>query len=221
MTKQYPSKQYLIEVSNNREFSEGVPPEIVIVMARHLLASMEQEPVALPDYMTKISAPTIANILANDDETPMANAARILAVEVNFWRKSPLYTAPQLPQPAVVPEMTACHAYDLLIKKSGVMSPVDSYACGWNDCRSAMLQGTEPVSQPYTLQNDQNEFIEVSQEVFHESINGISTAVRYPNMDDIAFEIDGAQAAYIIGKRSRDDVERFRIRRKYVVLNDG
>lgn len=45
MTKQYPSKQYLSEVISNREFAESVPPEIVIVMARQLLASMVQEPV--------------------------------------------------------------------------------------------------------------------------------------------------------------------------------
>jgi len=44
VTKQYPSKQYLSEVISNREFAESVPPEIVIVMARQLLAGMEQEP---------------------------------------------------------------------------------------------------------------------------------------------------------------------------------
>lgn len=74
--------------------------ELFEIALSALTDGMEQEPVALPDYMTKISAPTIANILANDDENAMANAARILAVEVNFWRKNPLCAAPQLPQPA-------------------------------------------------------------------------------------------------------------------------
>lgn len=66
-------------------------------LARMALAGMEAEPVSIPSHMTKISAPTIVNILANDEETPMANAARILAVEVNFWRKDPLYTSPVAP----------------------------------------------------------------------------------------------------------------------------
>ncbi|HBS9901970.1 TPA: DUF551 domain-containing protein [Klebsiella aerogenes] len=36
--------------------------------------------------------------------------------------------------------MTACQAYDLLIKKGGVMSPVDAAVFAWNACRAAMLQ---------------------------------------------------------------------------------
>lgn len=50
------------------------------------------------------------------------------------------------PEPAVLEEMTACKAYDLLIEKGGVISPVDSFVYAWNACRAAMLQGAEPAS---------------------------------------------------------------------------
>lgn len=65
---------------------------------------------------------------------------------------------------------------------------------------------------------DPNEFIEVSSPVFHEALNAVKTTCTHPNMDDIAFEVDGFPMAYIIGKRSRDDVEKFRIRRKYILV---
>lgn len=69
---------------------------------------------------------------------------------------------------------------------------------------------------------DQNEFIEVSKPVFHESLNAIKTTCSHPNMDDIAFEINGSPVAYIIGKRERCDKEKFRILRKYVLaVNHG
>lgn len=63
---------------------------------------------------------------------------------------------------------------------------------------------------------DPNEFIEVSRPVFHEALNAIKTQCTHPNMDDIAFEVDGFPMAYIIGKRDGDR-EKFRIRRKYVL----
>ena len=51
-------------------------------------------------------------------------------------------TAPIAPE-----EMTACKAYDLLIEKGGVISPVDSFVYAWNACRAAMLQvGNSPVT---------------------------------------------------------------------------
>lgn len=69
---------------------------------------------------------------------------------------------------------------------------------------------------------DPNEFIEVSRPVFHEALNAIRTTCTHPNMDDIAFEVDGFPMAYIIGKREKGDQEKFRIRRKYVlVVNNG
>lgn len=89
MTKQYPSKQYLSEVISNREFAESVPPEIVIVMARQLLAGLEQEPVyqVLGDgSWTDYSKQQLEDLLESKPSTLFRVA----------------YAAPQLPQPAVV-----------------------------------------------------------------------------------------------------------------------
>jgi len=94
MTKQYPSKQYLNEVISNREFAEGVPPEIVIVMARQLLASMEQEPVAWTDAeeLRDAKEGACGYLFALDGKAnKFADPRRMIM----------LYAAPQLPQPAV------------------------------------------------------------------------------------------------------------------------
>nr|WP_314520695.1 hypothetical protein [uncultured Lelliottia sp.] len=133
------------------------------------LAGMEAEPVSIPSHMTKISAPTIVNILANDEETPMANAARILAVEVNFWRKDPLYTSPVAPQPLTNSERAELENYlnaqqvdsDLFHMAASaiddlLMSKDRSGAGVWADVpaklrRAAMLQGAEPVTMAYKL----------------------------------------------------------------------
>lgn len=64
------------------------------------LAAMDSEPVTVPEHITYISEPTILNILANDDSSPMANAARLLAYEVRFWRSFPLYRHAQ-PAPVI------------------------------------------------------------------------------------------------------------------------
>ncbi|HAX9713971.1 TPA: hypothetical protein SMI06_003818 [Serratia marcescens] len=58
------------------------------------LANREAQPVAVPEYLTYLRDPIISNVLADDDDSPMANAARILAREVKFWRSQPLFTAP-------------------------------------------------------------------------------------------------------------------------------
>ncbi|EMY0668508.1 hypothetical protein AAIC16_001554 [Serratia marcescens] len=58
------------------------------------LANREAQPVAVPEYLTYLREPIISNVLADDDDSPMANAARILAREVKFWRSQPLFTAP-------------------------------------------------------------------------------------------------------------------------------
>lgn len=50
------------------------------------------------------------------------------------------------PAPVIPPEMTACQAYDLLIKKGGVMSPVDAAVFAWNACRAAMLAAAQPAT---------------------------------------------------------------------------
>ena len=93
MAKQYPTKQYLSEVISNREFAESVPPEIVIVMARQLLAGIEQEPM----YQACKEAGVWVDIEPDDVDSLKANGEQI----------RPLYAAPQLPQPAV-PETLPC-----------------------------------------------------------------------------------------------------------------
>ncbi len=154
MTKQYPSKQYLSEVISNREFAESVPPEIVIVMARQLLASMVQEPVyqVLGDgSWTDYSKQQLEDLLESKPSTLFRVA----------------YAAPQLPQPAV---MTPDYSQFL----SDVMTAAGLLSHGKRDkalanslsefcvaermrmdapCRAAPLEGAEPVSQPNTLRD--------------------------------------------------------------------
>lgn len=70
-----------------------------------LAANREAQPVEVPEYLTYLKDPIISNVLADDDNSPMANAARILAREVKFWRSQPLFTAPPAP---TFPERLPC-----------------------------------------------------------------------------------------------------------------
>ncbi|WP_220703766.1 hypothetical protein [Citrobacter braakii] len=102
-------------------------------MARQLLAGMEQEPVAymVGDY----------SLLHYQDPR----------VDEYLGMATPLYAAPQLPQPAV-PDELAGKSFEYIANKFQVsMSEAQWILVGWNACRAAMLQGAEPVSQPYTL----------------------------------------------------------------------
>ncbi len=56
-----------------------------------------------------------------------------------------LYAAPQLPQPAVPPEYATPARADNEWQ--------NGYCIGWNACRADMLQGAEPVSQPFKLRD--------------------------------------------------------------------
>lgn len=161
MTKQYPSKQYLSEVISNREFAESVPPEIVIVMARQLLASMEQEPVAW-QFKERVWVKGLGHVwkqrLEGENPIPEGDPACDMIKDI-----MPLYAAPQLPQPAV-PDYDALRlAFEATERKSEYGFNLQKYGIGYADeatqlrweqwvaCRAAMLQGAEPVSQPYTL----------------------------------------------------------------------
>ncbi|MGL5599450.1 MAG: hypothetical protein ACRDD5_00940 [Silvania sp.] len=63
----------------------------------------------------------------------------------------PLYAAPQLPQPAVVPLAVSWEDVPEKITEDD-MGLASAWAHGFNQCRTAMLQGkAEPVCQPYTL----------------------------------------------------------------------
>jgi len=93
-----------------------------------LFAGLEQEPVALRYRNIK------SDKWCYTSETTIDSNLTNLVQE-------PLYAAPQLPQPAVVVPS---------IKPDWMNN---EFNAGWNACRSAMLQGVEPVSQPYTLRD--------------------------------------------------------------------
>ncbi|WP_270425597.1 hypothetical protein [Klebsiella variicola] len=90
---------------------QSVYLDMALAGMRQLLAAMDSEPVTVPEHITYISEPTILNILANDDSSPMANAARLLAYEVRFWRSFPLYRhaqpAPVVPDDGLIAELLA------------------------------------------------------------------------------------------------------------------
>lgn len=94
-------------------------------LALQLLASMEQEPVA---YMHH-SGQVVMREECCDDE--------IFAICCKV--ETPLYAAPQLPQPAV-PDMAAVGEMPFLGTQE------KAFVSGWNACRAAMLQGAEPAS---------------------------------------------------------------------------
>ncbi|MCS5748420.1 DUF551 domain-containing protein [Klebsiella quasipneumoniae subsp. quasipneumoniae] len=119
-------------------------------LARIALAAMDSEPVAVPEHITYISEPTILNILANDDSSPMANAARILAYEVRFWRSFPLYRHAQ-PAPVVMDDTKLRELFDSWFASdcSFDLSPEaseadniawrESYWYVWKRCRATIL----------------------------------------------------------------------------------
>ncbi len=105
-----------------------------------LLANREAQPVAVPEYLTYLREPIISNVLADDDNSPMANAARILAREVNFWRSQPLFTAP--PAPAVPGEIGIQEAKELF-NYLMTEEELNAIVNGYNACRAAMLAAAQ------------------------------------------------------------------------------
>lgn len=66
---------------------------------------------------------------------------------------TPLYAAP--PAPVSVPdEMTMQKALSAIDQLSWQECTRDAYMLGWNACRTAMLQGAEPVTTAYKLPDD-------------------------------------------------------------------
>lgn len=123
-------------------------------MARQLLAGMEQEPVA---YMYRDNLHTDARFSL---EKRLGNWSQ---EDINEYEitEIPLYAAPQLTQPAVLsasdgalksllpdaekPEFWFEHNGKIFFEGVRFNNAV------FEACRAAMLQGAEPVSQPYTL----------------------------------------------------------------------
>ncbi|HAY4813886.1 TPA: DUF551 domain-containing protein [Escherichia coli] len=142
------------------------------------LASLEAEPVV---YMWDSERKDI-------DAPGYYRAEHLVFAEssVKQWggRVVPLYTAP----PAlVVPDemdLLTCHL-------DGV---TETYADGWNACRAAMLQGSQPVSQTYNLP-ELIEGMEVSIDV---STCDADLGNRYFGTVTEALELDTAKNGYIL-----------------------
>jgi len=107
-------------------------------MARQLLAGMDHEPVAW--------------LLSGGGAKNDVRFDRRKAYDDPLREVTPLYAAPQLPQPAV-PDMATVETTYPDVQTN--WQDAKMYAEGWNACRAAMLQGAEPVTTDYKLPFDQ------------------------------------------------------------------
>lgn len=143
------TKERLMALSN-RENVGAICSDEIAEMARQLLAGLEQEPVA--------------DVVAWHHPTEERNCD--IRLRRHDLAPGPLYAAPQLPQPAVgdgrdqFEEWFKFHHGDehsivKLHRANGGANYRDPHVdlawIAWKDSRAAMLQGAEPVSQPYTL----------------------------------------------------------------------
>lgn len=130
-------KQILIDTANHVISRDNTSPysENLRELARIALASLEAEPVAWECG---------ENIILFNPDTVEAYAKR---AEIS---PKPLFAAP--PVPAVPDAISTRQA----ISKMEECEPCDSinvaYKYGWNACRAAMLQGSQPVSNRDELQ---------------------------------------------------------------------
>lgn len=141
------TKERLMALSN-RENVGAICSDEIVAMARQLLASMEPEPV----YQACKDAGAWVDIEPGDVDSLKANGEQVRS----------LYAAPQLPQPAVEAlkrlRSIVADPKTLPRRKEWISGQQYSYvllesveAMVDDACRAAMLQGAEPVSQPYTL----------------------------------------------------------------------
>lgn len=99
-------------------------------MARQLLASMEQEPMAWV---------TMQKEFCDDERTAITNRVDADRYSISCYDLTPLYAAPQLPHPAVPDEID--------VNDPALDTHRKWMAEGWNRCRAAMLQaGNSPVT---------------------------------------------------------------------------
>nr|WP_249424303.1 hypothetical protein [Citrobacter freundii] len=113
--------------------------EVIEGMARQLLAGLEQEPMAWV---------TMQKEFCDDERTAITNRVDADRYSISCYDLTPLYAAPQLPQPAVLSVPAAMEMDD----------DFDSAfehgkAVGWNAYRAAMLQA-EPASNSDELPPD-------------------------------------------------------------------
>ena len=131
--KQYPSEQYLNELITNIEFAARAPVEVVRAMAAELQKRREADSAEPVAYIFKHPAGKLFWALTDESNKEQADVI-------------PVYAAPPVP---VVPE-------EKPMPNPLKMYAVDAVAAiaevrGWNACRAAMLQGSQPVSQTYKL----------------------------------------------------------------------
>lgn len=153
------------------------------------------KPVAVPEHLTYLREPIISNILANDDNSPMANAARILAREVKFWRSQPLFTAP--PAPAV-PDgycimpltLTAANgAKGALSGEFKVSRTVRCYECGGEGCDDCADAGEfeEEITVPW----------DTIKEIFRTAVGVCSMSRTQDAVDIFADQVIGTKTKII------------------------
>lgn len=119
--------------------------------ARARIAELEAREVVLPSVQdVHPLGPQSAKIFCEFHRNIINRCAdEIRKVGVNVSIK---VGAPQLPQPAVVPLAVSWEDVPEEITEDD-MDLASAWAHGFNQCRAAMLQGSEPVSQPYTLRD--------------------------------------------------------------------
>lgn len=146
-TKKYPRSHWGVEKTASGEYQGGLAAPLWEAWqeSRGCMANREAQPVAWEMRYWSDGY----NIWGDWERITEELHNRLSAEHAtdNDYEFRALYDAP--PAPAVPSEMTACQAYDLLMSKGGVISPVDSAVFAWNACRAAML--AQPVSSGYKL----------------------------------------------------------------------
>lgn len=135
LTKEW-LQQTIAELEEERDAVPGVVNEdatMALAAMKLALASLEAEKNAEP--VAKVE--TVGVCWYADNGVPRKP---VLGTE--------LYTAP--PAPASVPDVVSWEDVPEEITEDDI-ALASAWAHGFNQCRAAMLQGAEPVSQPYTL----------------------------------------------------------------------
>lgn len=143
------TKERLEEIKQcNAAFGRLATLDDVVIMADALLAIMDQEPVA---WIAKSKA--TGEIELDDPHE--------IATNPECWTDAfPVYAAPQLPQPAVVSDVTR-KDFEAWARAAGFNEDwyfftnvhpnhydddhINDMWAAWRDCRAAMPQGAEPV----------------------------------------------------------------------------
>ncbi|GCG85020.1 putative phage protein [Escherichia coli] len=172
------TKERLLTIKQWREtYGPGsnvvLPAEEAEELARIALASLEAEPVA---YIFKHPAGKLFWALTDESNKEQPDVIPVYA-------DSP---APVVPDEIDVNDVPRAVTY--------FKTHRDCYADGWNACRAAMLQGSQPVSQTYNLP-ELIEGMEVSIDV---STCDADLGNRYFGTVTEALELDTAKNGYIL-----------------------